>query len=133
MQPDTKLKCPPIPTSNPENNNIVYDEGGDAGANVSKWTPGAAMDNRRVMVAAFMNQAATVFHEVYLPLADGTLSATPRVVNGSGDAITGSTLFKKDYLLQPGRNVIRIATTTLPTTWEVGARVTPDRVFTATT
>jgi hypothetical protein len=131
MQSDIKLKTPPIPTTNPTTNNIVFDEGGDLG--VHKWVPGAMIDDRRVRLTAFIDQAATVIHEVYLPLADGTYSATARAVNGAGDTITASTLFKKDYLLEPGRNVIRISTTTLPTVWEIGARAIPDRVFTATT
>lgn len=129
MQSDTKLKCPAVPTVDPTTNNIVYDEGDNGGV----WTPGTAVDSRRVAVNAFINQAATVIHEVYLPKADGSFSATPRAVNGAGDAITASTYFKKDYLLQPGRNVIRIATTTIPTTWEIGARVVPDRAYAATT
>lgn len=119
MQPDIRLKTPAIPVANPADT-TVFDDGTDN-------TRGS--ENRRVMISAFMNQAGTIFHDVYLQLEDGTYSATPRAGNGAGDVITASTVIHKDYKMLPGRNVLRIHTTTLPTTWEVSARLVPDRAL----
>jgi hypothetical protein len=121
MNPDTRFLCPAIPTANPQDTTL-FDEG--EAANPKAQT---ASEDRRLMVSVFMDQAATIFHDVYLPKADGTLSTTPRAGNGSGDAVTGSTVLHKDYKLLPGRNVLRIHTTTVPTVWEVGVRLVPDR------
>jgi hypothetical protein len=74
------------------------------------------------MVTAFMNQAATVFHEIQV--GDGT---TWRAVNGSGDAISASTLFVQDYAFVAKKNRLRLHTGTASTTWEVGVRLSPDR------
>jgi hypothetical protein len=127
MTTDTQLKCPPIPTVDPTVNNIIYDEGTSA---PSSTPPGStSKGERRIMVSCFINQVATLFHDVYLLQADGTYSTTARAGNGAGDAISASTILHKDYKLLPGRNVIRIATTTLPTVWEVGARVVTDRAL----
>jgi hypothetical protein len=122
MRPDTRLKTPPIPTVDPTDS-VLYDEGNAA----STLT---ATEDRRVMVSAFIDVAGTIFHDVYLPKGDGTYSSTARAGNGAGDAITANTVIHKDYKLLPGRNVIRIHTTTAPTSvWEVGAKVVPDRAL----
>lgn len=119
MQPDTRLKCPAIPTVNPSDS-VLFDDG-------TELSP-RGTDDRRVMVSAFIDVAGTIFHDVYLPLADGTFSATARAGNGAGDTITANTVIHKDYKLLPGRNVLRIHTTTPPTSvWEVGARRVSDR------
>ena len=108
---------------------ILYDDG----AGSSQAGPGlpataasvstSSSGEKHIIVDIFANQIVTVFHEILLPGNTGTW----RAVNGAGDATSASTLFDKDYYLRAGRNRIRIHSTTAPTTWEAGGRVSCDR------
>ncbi len=93
---------------------ILYSESADV----------SVRSERRAIVNIYANQVVTVFHEIQLVAA-----GTWRVVNnsGSGDATTANTLFDKDYVFKAGRNRIRIAVTTAPTTWEVSGRLCTER------
>lgn len=77
---------------------------------------------RRFKVVAYLTaQNATFYHKW---AAFG--SANLRVVNngGSGDTITAATLFERNCLMLPGRNVFTIANgATAPTVWEVSSEL----------
>lgn len=94
---------------------MLYDESGNG-----QDTPNRS--ERRIIVNVYANQIVTVFHELQL-VAGGTW----RAANGAGDATTSNTLFDKDYVLKAGKNRIRIAVTTAPTTWEVKGRLCTER------
>ena len=105
---------------------ILYDDG----ANMKQTGPGlpategqvASSDEKHIIVNIFANQIVTVFHEILL-----VPGGTWRAVNGAGDATTASTLSDHDYYFRSGRNRIRLHTTTAPTTWEAGGRISCDR------
>ena len=107
---------------------ILYDDG----AGSSQAGPGlpataasvstSSSGEKHIIVNIFADQIVTVFHEIQL-VPGGTF----RAVNGAGDATSASALFDKDYYLRAGRNRIRIHSTTAPTTWEAGGRVSCDR------
>jgi len=77
---------------------------------------------KRVVVAAFIDQAATLFVDW---LAAG--STTWRPYDPAGYAITASTFFQKDVLLLGDDTRIRIVTGTAPTVWEVSGRQSQNR------
>lgn len=80
----------------------------------------------RVRVAIFLTgQNATIKHEWEAPG-----SANLRTCNGggSGETVTASTYFQRDFLLQPGRNLITLVNgATAPTLYEVGIEVIDDQ------
>jgi hypothetical protein len=80
----------------------------------------------RIRVSAYLSHAATLYCAVKLPG-----SSTYRVWNGSGsgEAISATTYFQRDVLLQPGANKIYITTGTVPTTWEVAAELIEDQAL----
>jgi hypothetical protein len=85
----------------------------------------AVQKRARISLVLFANEVVTVFHKWG---ARG--SSNLRTINGAGtgEASTANVLFVKDFLLLPGRNQITLVTTTGPTTWELDAEMTEDRV-----
>jgi hypothetical protein len=79
---------------------------------------------KRVTLVLFVNQDVTVYHKW---AAYGSTNLRTFNGDGSGEAVSASTLTELDFLMLPGRNQISIATGTAPTTWEVCAEIIDER------
>lgn len=119
----TRPRFPLPPTANPGNSGTatLYDTMDSRQTFVTKdeMKDGAA---RRFKVVAYVTaQNATLFHQW---AAFG--STNLRTVNGSGsgETVTGGTLFKGNYLLLPGRNLFTLVNGgTAPTLYEVSCEL----------
>lgn len=89
----------------------------ELGNPTSSPSRGKNTEAQRVRLVIFADQVVTFHHRWRPPEEiDGTL----RQLNGAGgEATTVSTAFIRDVVLQPGRNVLQVVTTTAPTVWEV--------------
>lgn len=85
---------------------------------------------KRAIITAYIDQAATFYCQA-APNGAVTGTTTWRTWNGggSGEAITASTYFQRDVLLQADEQRVYIATATAPGTWEVSITLVDERTI----
>lgn len=112
----------PLPQqANPGNSGTatLYDTKPD-GPTVLAYGEAKDTNARRFKIVAYLTGQNATFYQKWAAYG----SANLRTVNGSGETITAGTLFERNCLLLPGRNVFTIVNGgTAPTVWEVSSEL----------
>ena len=101
----------------------------DTGDPLSKNRSPNAQQRKRCRVACYLDVTNAKLTVKWTSPGSTNLHTVAEMSIDNGGSPAAAGFFQRDVLLEPGRTVITIDTTTDPSTWEVGAELVDDQAL----